>query len=201
MVIGLTGGIGAGKSTILNILKKEFGFTVIETDRIAHELMEKGQPVYEEITACFGREILDEKQQIDRRKLGAIVFEQKKMLKKLNEIVHPEVILEMKKRIATKSPEQGRFVIESALLFESGCQKLCDSVWYVDTKESIRRERLKTNRGMTDEQIDRVLRQQTMQEQNRRMSDIRIDNSDDVGKTTEQIHMALEKILEFQEII
>ena len=82
MVIGLTGGIGAGKSTILNILKKEFGFTVIETDRIAHELMEKGQPVYEEITACFGREILDEKQQIDRRKLGAIVFEQKKMLKK-----------------------------------------------------------------------------------------------------------------------
>ena len=99
MVIGITGGIGTGKSTILRILKEKYNFTIFEADKIAHELMMKGNVSYLKIVDYFGNDILDENNEIDRKKLGQKVFNDKKQLEKLNEFVHPEVIHEIQNRI------------------------------------------------------------------------------------------------------
>lgn len=218
MVIGITGGIGTGKSTILRILKEKYNFTIFETDKIAHELMMKGNVSYLKIVDYFGNDILDENNEIDRKKLGQKVFNDKKQLEKLNEFVHPEVIHEIQNRIEkiennsiiekelnskkdSKDKKDlqmefacknNRFVIEAALLFESGCNTICDKVWYIDTKSEIRKQRLKESRNMTDEQIESVMKNQLDKEQFEGLADIVIDNSDSIESTEKQIQNILE---------
>lgn len=194
MVLGITGGIGAGKSTILNLLKEEYQFVIFETDIIAKEIMEPGNLVFNRIVAYFGNDILNPDGQLDRKKMASIVFHDKSKLQTLNEIVHPGVIEEVSKRIKHMSASgKERFVIESALLIESGCYKICDKVWYIDTNPAVRRERLKHSRNMTDEQIDDVIKNQLKKEDCMSYSDEVIDNSGDINSTKAQI----EKILVF----
>ncbi|MBQ3665503.1 MAG: dephospho-CoA kinase [Lachnospiraceae bacterium] len=194
MVIGITGGIGAGKSTVLSILKNQYGFVIFEADQIAHELMRKGNISYLRIVSYFGNDILDENEEIDRKKLGQKVFSNKEQLEKLNEFVHPEVISEIQRRMAMdpKRKDNGRFVIEAALLFESGCNTICDQVWYIDTNTEVRKQRLREYRKMSDEQIESVMKNQLNRDRFEQLSDVVIDNSDSVGNTAKQIQNLLE---------
>lgn len=161
-VIGLTGGIGAGKSTIGALMEENFSVRLLMADQIGHLSMMPKESAYDEIVALFGKEILKRDGQIDREKLGKIVFSDKDKLQQLNQIVHPWVRNYVSKEIE-KEKRQGNylyFVIESAILFESGFDDLCQEVWYIDASEEIRRKRLKESRGYTDARIDSILSNQ-----------------------------------------
>lgn len=194
MILGITGGIGTGKSTVLNILRDKYGFTIYEADRIAKEIMEKGGLAYNRIIECFGKDILDEKSEIDKEKMSERVFNNKDNLDKLNNIVHPAVIEEIKSRINRDREKGGeKFVIEAALLLESKCNEICDKVWYIYSDEETRIERLKCGRGLEEKQIERVMKNQLSETDFRERTDAVIDNSKSIDNTVMQI----EKLLEF----
>lgn len=194
MIIGITGGIGTGKSTILDILKSEYDFIIYETDKIAHLLMSKGMPAYINIVNYFGKNILNDNGEINRKKLSDIVFNNKNKLEMLNGFVHGGVIEYLTKEIELSKKEGfTNFVIESALLIESGCYKICDKIWYIYTDPEIRIERLINSRNMTREKIISVMNSQLSKEVFEKYSSFVIDNSFDISNTKMQV----QKLLEF----
>ena len=126
-IIGITGGIGSGKSTVLNLLEENYSAYIVETDKLAHYLMEPGQTAYEKIVDAFGTDILAEDGKINRAILGNIVFQEEAALNTLNGIVHPAVKEYILHDIEQKKQEQvSIYVIESALLIEDGYKAICD---------------------------------------------------------------------------
>ncbi len=161
-ILGITGEAGSGKSLALSIMEREFSAYLIIADRIPHKLYSKGEDVYYKVVENFGKEILTEEGEIDRNVLSAIVYNDKERLDLLNSIVHPEVkkeILGSIKLLREEEPEK-LVVIEAALLLEGGYKEICDEIWYIKTDEHIRRERLKTKRGYSDEKIDNIINNQ-----------------------------------------
>ncbi len=194
MIIGITGGIGAGKSTILNILKNNYCYNIFEADAIAKEIMTEGNAVYNKIVEYFGTEILNDDNSLNSEKISSIVFNNRDKLNMLNNIVHPGVIEEIERRIANlRNHGEDKFVIEAALLIESGCYKLCDQIWYIDTNTDVRRKRLKESRNLTDKRIDEIIGNQLDKSKFLKYSDIVIDNSSNLSDTALQI----QKLLEF----
>ena len=168
--IGITGGVGAGKSTVLGFLETDFQAVVCEADKVAHKLQEPGEVCYEEIIEKFGCGILDGDGKIDRKKLGNIVFADEKKLQRLNRIVHPRV----KEYIRKKKEE------------------ICDELWYIHTPDEVRRKRLKESRGYTDERIDGIMKNQKSEKQFRNACSVVIENGEDFKETCIQIKEALE---------
>lgn len=165
-VIGITGGVGAGKSQVLAYLRERTDCQVIVADQVAHKLEEPGGACYEQIVALLGREVTAADDRIDKSKMAARIFGDPALLKQVNEIIHPAV----KKRITeTIEAEKGagrlRYLfIEAALLIEDGYGQIVDELWYVHTKEQIRRRRLRESRGYSDEKIDRIMAGQLPEE-------------------------------------
>jgi dephospho-CoA kinase len=161
--IGITGGIGAGKSEILSYLAKKPATRVMLADEIAHDLMEPGTDCYNALRACFGSEdIYCADGSFDRPKLAAVIFGSEEKRRRLNAIVHPAV-REYVTQQAAKERRAGRIallVLEAALLIEEHYDEICDELWYIDTDEEIRRARLKASRGYSDEKIDRIFASQ-----------------------------------------
>jgi dephospho-CoA kinase len=126
---GLTGGIASGKSTVAAILR-ELGFPVLEADRMAHQVIEPGQPAYDEVCSIFGDSILSADRRIDRSRLAAIVFDDREKLNQLNAIIHPRVEQEMVRRFAEleSSGTHPAAFIEAALIFEAELHKKLDGV-------------------------------------------------------------------------
>lgn len=192
-IIGITGGVGSGKSEILNILKNDYQAEVMMADLVAHELMVPGARSYAAIVKAFGTEILNEDQTINRGKLGSIVFADQEKLRQLNRITHQNVddeILNRVDQIKEKKPD-GLLVIEAALLVGAAYEKKLDQLWYIYTKEDIRFQRLKASRGYSDEKICQMIKNQKSEEEFKKAATHVIDNSGDLKKTKEQI----EKIL------
>ena len=158
-IIGITGGVGSGKSEILNILKNDYQAKVIQSDHVAHELMVPGAKSYDAIVQAFGNEILNEDQTINRPILGEIVFRDETKLSLLNSITHKNVDEEILSRIDQfgKEEPEGLLVIESALLVGAGYEKRFDQLWYIYTREEVRYERLKASRGYSDEKIKQMI--------------------------------------------
>ena len=176
LILGLTGGIGCGKTAVLTILKEEYDAYIIEADRLAHELMEPGKTVYQGIVDAFGMEVLMDtdiaisapaegnavtdngqstvNRSIDRKKLGDIVFHDKDKLALLNSISHPLVKEEILRRIE-KQKDAGKklFVIEAALLIQDGYKSICDKMCYVYADLDVRISRLCEYRGFTQERL------------------------------------------------
>ncbi len=161
-VYGITGGAGTGKSEVIKMLQENFGGCVIMSDEVARELMQKGNISYQLIVEYFGRDILMDDGEIDRKKLADHVFNNKKALEKLNSMTHPYVKDEIRKLIAeAEASGECRFVaLESAILLECGYEDICDEFWYVYTKPEIRRQRMKETRNYSDEKVDSVMRNQ-----------------------------------------
>lgn len=194
-IIGITGGIGVGKSTILHILEQDYDAYIVETDKLAHQLMLPGKLAYEKIVECFGKEILKDDQSIDRSLLGQLVFRDEMKLKKLNAIVHPAVKEAILQDINKKRAEGviTYYVIEAALLIEDGYKVICDEIWYIYASQEIRLERLLQGRGGTKEKWLQVMNNQSSEEFYRRNCDVIIDNGCSVTKTTETIQELLSK--------
>ena len=193
-VLGITGQVGAGKSTVLDYLGKRYGARVIQADAVGHLLMEPGMPCYEQITHAFGQDVLDVCGKIDRRKLGETVFSDRKCLERLNRIIHPSVKTWILDEIRTEQ-EKKRVpfvVLEAALLIEEHYDAVCDQIWYIFVKDDIRRQRLKQSRGYTDRKIDAILKNQQRDAVFRKYCQFVVDNSSDfVENTFEQIDRGL----------
>jgi len=148
--IGLTGGIGSGKSTVSQILAG-LGAWVIDADKVGHEIYLAGKAAWQQVTAAFGRDILAADQTIDRKKLGAIVFGSEEARKKLNAIVHPLMFKEIERRIKEKRAEGviQPIVVEAAVLIEANWLPLVDEVWVVVAGRSAVIERVAAQRGLS----------------------------------------------------
>lgn len=193
-IIGITGGVGSGKSRVLSYMETKYQAVICQADHVAWELQEPGQACYEEIVAYFGEEILNEDKTINRSALGKIVFADKQKLLRLNQIMHPAVktyIVDLISKEAQKGTTY--FVLEAALLLEEHYNLICDELWYIYTDKQVRRERLKESRGYTDDKIDSIMASQLSEEIFRKECQIVIDNSGDFEDTCYQIDEAMKR--------
>ena len=187
-IIGITGGVGSGKSRVLSYLETKYKAVICQADHVAWKLQEPGQKCYTQITDCFGEKILNQDKTINRNKLGQIVFSDHKKLLQLNQIMHPAVKKYIVELIEHEK-EKGTiyFIIEAALLLEEHYNLLCDELWYIYCDEKVRRERLKMNRNYTDEKIDSIMASQLPEKIFQRECQIVIDNSGKFEDTCYQI--------------
>lgn len=191
-IIGITGGVGSGKSQVLSYLEEAHHAVVCQADRVAHELQKPGAACYDKIVAHFGEEVLSKDQTINRKKLGKIVFGNAEELAVLNAIMHPAVkqyivaLMETQARMGT-----ALFVVEAALLLEDNYGAICDELWYIYTDERIRKKRLRESRGYSEEKITAILQSQLSEEQFQEGCHRVIDNSGTFADTCAQIENAL----------
>lgn len=193
-IIGITGGIGCGKSTILELLQKNFNACVIKTDDLGRKVLEPGTEGYLQVVNLFGEDILDSHGMINRSMLAEIVFHDEEMLCLLNDIVHPLVKMEVCHDIA-RAKEQGRYdfyFIESALIFEDHYELLCDEVWYITAELSVRVERLMKSRGYSEEKILSIMAQQLSDEEFSNRCDFVLNNSTTLEYALEQLKKRLD---------
>ena len=192
--IGITGGVGAGKSAILFYLDKKADIRVMLADEIAHELMKPGTECYDKIKETFsGADLYETDGSFDRRKLADFLFSDERRRLALNGIVHPAVKQYVKEQYALEK-EKGVLsflVLEAALLIEEHYDEICDELWYIYTSEENRRVRLKESRGYSDTKIDGILKSQLTEENYRSACAVVIDNNGPIEGTYAQIEKAL----------
>lgn len=187
-IIGITGGVGAGKTEVLEYLNNRYGATVCQTDQIAKKLQKKGGVCYDAIVQHFGRDILDGKEELDREKLGGIVFADPVQRDILNRIVHPAVKEEVDRLITQeKRKNTNLFLIESAILIEAQYGDICDEVWYIYVEDSARRNRLFYARGYDSKKIEEIIAAQLPKEQFLKNCDRVIDNNGVFAETMAQL--------------
>lgn len=192
--IGITGGVGAGKSAILDYLKNKPDTKVMLADEIAHELMVPGTQCYDKLKAEFGTEDIYQKDGFfDRIKLAQVIFSDDEKRKKLNGIVHPAVRKYVIGQAAYERKE-GKIkllVLEAALLIEEHYDEICDELWYIYTSEENRRIRLKKQRNYSDEKINEIFNSQLTDEKFRKACRVVIDNNGTIEAAAAQIEAAL----------
>lgn len=189
MILGITGGVGSGKSTVLKYLKSEYNAFIIEADLVARYIMEPGHDVYDRVLLNFPEIKLDDKGYIDRAHFAGVVFNNSEKLKLLNSIVHPGVKEEIKKLIAgAHSEDMDRLiVIEAALLIEGGYKEICDEIWYVYCEKEERISRLMLSRGYSREKALEIMNSQMSDEEFKASTDAFVDNTFDEKSTHRQI--------------
>ena len=194
ITIGITGGVGAGKSTVLDFLEEKYQAYVMKADEIGHLVMEPGQPCYEPVIGLFGKQVIKNDKTIDRRQVSDVVFSHSGMLEKLNQIIHPAVKQYIRDRLAVKK-QQGQkvCVVEAALLLEDHYQEFCDTIWYIHTDEEIRIQRLMENRGYTREKSASIIASQAPESFFRANADYVVVNNGDFAETRQQIEEGIRK--------
>jgi dephospho-CoA kinase len=190
-LIGLTGGIACGKSTVLAMLR-ERGAQVIDADQVTHELQRPGQPVYTEIVAAFGAQILAEPGgPMNRKALGGIVFADPAQLRRLEQIVHPAVHSHILAWLDNVAKSGGKLaVIDAVKLLEAGWRSVCNAVWVVTCTTEQQVERLMTTRGMSAAEARTRIAAQPPQETRVAQADVVIDNSGSLEETRAQVEAA-----------
>lgn len=195
--IGITGGVGAGKSELLAYIRTHYNCHVILADEVAHSLEKPGQECYNKLTALLGNEIVTADGTIDKARMAEKIFADQAVLRQVNDIVHPAVkkfIIQAIGREKEKAELDFLFV-EAALLIEDGYEEILDELWYIHTDAEIRRKRLKASRAYSDEKIDRILQKQLSEDKFRRHCNVVIDNSSDLIYACKQIDKKLEEYL------
>lgn len=199
IVLGITGGVGSGKSRVLYDLKENYNAYIVEADKLAHELMEPGKDIYNEVVKVFGKDILSKEEPyfIDRAKLGGIVFNDKEKLETLNSISHPLVKKHIVEDIASKKKKGDckLFVIEAALLIQDGYDKICDEIWYIWVSKEERIKRLMASRGYTREKCISMMNSQQSDEYYERYANFTINNEFDYTNSSNQLKVRLNKLL------
>lgn len=187
MVIGLTGGIASGKSTISSILK-ELGAYIVDADIIARSVVQKGEKAYNEIVQHFGGEILMPNGEINRKKLGHIVFSDSEKLELLNHITHPEIIKRVKEKVDEYKQKGAKaIVIDAAILIEAGLDYYCDSIWLVSVDEETQMRRLMERDKLAySDALNRINSQYT-NEKKSRFADVIIDNNKPIEEVKEKV--------------
>ncbi len=194
-IIGITGGVGAGKSEVLRLIKNMCSCIIVTADDLARSLEVRGEVCYEPLVALLGKQVLAEDGQIDPKKMARMIFADgaEELLQGVNAIVHPAV----KKRIlsmideARSAKSADYFFIEAALLIEDGYDAIVDEMWYIRADEDVRRSRLKSSRGYSDEKIDDIIKSQNSDAVFRKYCSVVIDNSGTLEDTAGQLENLL----------
>jgi len=204
LIVGLTGGIVGGKSTVASMFR-DLGAKIIDADILGHSVILPYKPAWKKIIKLFGEDILGNDLTIDREKLGKIVFADQALLKKLNKITHPEIIKLIKKEInlaRNKTHNQEKIlVIDAALIYEAKIDKIMDKiiVVYIDEDEQIKRL-IKRNNLSKDEALQRVKSQIPMKEKIK-MADYVIDNNDTLDKTKKQVETIWQELISLEDSV
>ena len=195
IIIGVTGGMGAGKSRVLTYLEEQWNARTIRLDDISRELLSKNGLCYEETIHIFGKAIVMPDGNLDRALIAKMIFEDSRLRDKLNNLVHPAVKAHVR-WIADemKHLDAGLLVIEAALLIEGGYREICDELWYIYADEKVRRERLKESRGYTDKRINGTFATQLSEEAFRANVDFVVDNSGSFEDAARVIDTHLKRI-------
>ncbi|MEW9110216.1 dephospho-CoA kinase [Cytobacillus gottheilii] len=193
LVIGLTGGIASGKSTVSSMLK-QMGFTVIDADIEARLAVEKGTEAYEEIVRHFGEDILNETEEIDRAKLGSIIFQEEEQRLKLNSIVHPAVRQQMlQKKEAAIQKGESLIILDIPLLFESKLEYLADQTLLIYVDEQTQLARLMARNKLTEDEAIARIRSQLPLADKKKLADDIIYNNGTIEETQHQLLSLLKK--------
>jgi dephospho-CoA kinase len=192
-LIGLTGNIGTGKSTVAAMLA-ELGAETIDADEVAHEVVRAGSPVHTQIVAAFGPQVLAADGEIDRRRLGDIVFADPAALARLEAIVHPATLEAVARRIA--ATETAVVVVEAIKLIEAGMADGCDSVWVTTCRPAQQVYRLMGGRKMSRAEAERRVRAQPPQAEKIARADVVINTSGTLARTRRQVRDAWARLVE-----
>lgn len=186
LVIGLTGGIGTGKSTVAQVLENQ-GAPILNADLVGHEVYLPGRPAYHEIIEAFGQDIVGEDGAIDRKKLGPIVFADPRNLARLNAITHSRMKGMMREKLV-EIEKQGHeiAVLEAALLLEAKWDDLADEIWVTVTEPEIAAARVAERSGLAREQVMERIRSQMTNEERMARATVVIDTNGDMPGTQKQ---------------
>ncbi|MFQ3663619.1 MAG: dephospho-CoA kinase [Chloroflexaceae bacterium] len=198
-LIGLTGGIACGKSTVLAMLEA-LGAHTIDADRVTHELQAPGMPVYEQVVAAFPEAVPEPGAPLDRRRLAALVFTDSQRLRQLEQIVHPAVRIELGNFIeaigqAARPTERPVVVIDVIKLIESSWVQVCDEVWVVTAPEEQQVQRLVATRGMSETEARQRIAAQLPQAARLAHATVVIDNGGPQEATRAQVEAAWQEML------
>lgn len=190
MVLGLTGGVGAGKSRILELFSKEYGAQVIQADLVARKLEDPGQPGLTGLVSLFGTGILQKDGTLDRKGFADRIFGNPEALKRVNALIHPLTWNEIKRQIRESSAE---LIVVEAALFDERSREVCQYLLYVDTQDEIRIQRLMENRGYSREKCLDIMKNQADRNDFLKLADFVIDNSGSLEESRLQIRRILKK--------
>ena len=199
IIIGVTGGVGSGKTEMLHYIEKNYRCRILLADEASHEVMQKGGRIYEPLVALLGSSVLDSSGEINRKEMAARIFSHEELLGRVNALIHPavrefilEAVAEEREKAAAGADDAvDYFFLEAALLIECGYRSVVDEMWYIYCDLAVRRERLKKSRGYSDEKIDSILSSQLSEAEFRSGSDVVIDNSGNLEDAYRQIREAL----------
>ena len=188
-IIGITGGVGAGKSSVLAVLKNDFGAKIILADLVAHDLMEPGSLGLRKVTEALGTSFLTPDGAVDRKALADLIFRDKAALKTRNSIIHPLVWKTMKEEAEAASEN---LVIIEAAVFDTAPKNFFDELWYVYTTKENRIVRLMENRGYSHEKCEDIIGRQASEEEYRALCSRVIDNNGDESDIKRQLKEILD---------
>ena len=198
LIVGLTGGIVGGKSTVASMFK-DLGAKIIDADKLGHSVILPHRPAWKKIVNLFGKDILRNNLTIDREKLGKTVFANQTLLKKLNEITHPEIIKMIKKEIdlvKNTTHNQGKIlIIDAALIYEAKIDRLMDKIIVVYINEDEQVKRLTERNNLSKEEALQRIKSQIPMKEKVKMADYVIDNSSSLNKTKKQVEKIWEELM------
>jgi dephospho-CoA kinase len=194
-VIGLTGGLGSGKSTVAEMLR-ELGAVVLNADQIGHQVYAPGGPAYQEVVAAFGPQVLAADGSVDRRRLAGIVFQDPQALQRLNAITHPRIREGIRQRLRELASQGTRVaVVEAALLLEAGWDDLVDEVWVTVCPPEVAARRAAERSGISLEEALARVRAQMSNEERVRRAQVVINTDTDLAKTREQVEQEWARLM------
>lgn len=195
-IIGVTGGVGAGKSETLNYLEDTWCADIFKTDDAAKDIMKKGGATYPIYVEVLGNEILDGDGEIDRQKVAGLIFGDSAKLDALNERIQPVIRSYCEEKLKEMRENGTRIcILESALLVEEHYNEMCDELWYIYADETTRYQRLKEYRGYDDARIRKMMNSQMSDEMFRKAADLVIDNRGKLDFTRKQIDSRMEALV------
>ncbi len=190
-VIGITGGVGAGKSEVLHIIEENCSCYILIADLAAHEVEKKGSPCYDQLVFLLGSDVLNADWEIDRSRMAEKIFanDAGELLKKVNAIVHPAVKKHILQKIEEKRKENSVdfFFIEAALLIEDGYTAICDELWYIMASRAVRERRLMESRGYSRQKVEKIMNKQADESVFLKYCKVVIDNEGIIAETKRQI--------------
>ncbi|EEY80690.1 MULTISPECIES: dephospho-CoA kinase [Streptococcus] len=192
-IIGITGGIASGKSTVTEFLRRQ-GYQVIDADQVVHELQEPGGRLYQALLSAFGPAILQEDGRLDRPKLGAMIFGNPQLLAQSSQLQNEIIREELARRRDLLAETEDFFFMDLPLLFELGYESWFDQIWLVDVTEETQLSRFMARNVLSQEEAEKRIAAQLSLQEKRNRADVLIDNNGPLELTQEQLRDTLQKL-------